>query len=115
MGHSSPAVSKHEREGKGEKSESSSCVCTEVMHLLNPRRITVQNPATGQDLCTYALRFSSPEFAFPIANAIQCDFSFAFRCTNGDPSCPFCLQGGLLVENTHRCAVVCSLESSSDA
>ena len=83
--------------------------------MLIPHRITVRNPATGQDLCTYALRFSSPESMFPIVNTAQRDFGFTFRRTNRDPPCPFCVQGGLLVENTGCCAVIGSFESSSDA
>ena len=50
---------------KGEKSMSFlSRVSVKIRRVLNIRRITVQNPATGQDLCTYALRFSSPESTF---------------------------------------------------
>jgi len=33
---------------------------SEIRPMLNYRRIVVRNPATGQDLCTYVLYFSSP-------------------------------------------------------
>ena len=117
MGRLSPAVSKRKREGvKGEKSMSFlSRVSVKIRRVLNIRRITVQNPATGQDLCTYALRFLSPESTFPIMNIAQRDFSFTFRRTVRGPSRPFGIQGGLLVENTRRCTVIGPLKSSSDA
>ena len=91
MGRSSLAASRRKREGvKGEKSASFLAhVGANVLRILNPRRITVQNPATGQDLCTYAPRFSSPVSTFPITNTAQSDFSFAFRRTKRDPSRPF--------------------------
>ena len=69
MGRSSREVSKRKKEGvKGEKS---ACFLvygdTEIGRTLNPHRIIVQNPATGQDLCTYVpLRFSSPRTTFSI-------------------------------------------------
>ena len=51
MGHSSQEVSKRMREEvKGEKSASFLVFCTRPM--LSRHRVTVRNPATGQDLCT---------------------------------------------------------------
>ena len=52
---------------------------------------------------------------FSIVNSAQGDFSFAFRRTHRDPPCPFGVQGGLLVENTRRRAVVGPCEPRSDA
>ena len=43
---------------RGKKSESFTSV--DVTPVLKHCRITVQNPATGQNLCTYALRSSNP-------------------------------------------------------
>jgi hypothetical protein len=59
MGHSSREPSKHRREVV--KSESFAAAnYVEIMLVLTLGRITVQNPATGQNLTTYALNFSSP-------------------------------------------------------
>lgn len=89
MDRSSRELSKRKREGaKGEKSASFPVFPgAEIKPMRNSCRIIVQNPATGQDLCTYALQLS--QSAFSIVNSTQRDFSLTFRCTKRDPSRPF--------------------------
>lgn len=99
------------KSGKGQKSGSFLVnICTRARPVLTLSRVTVLNPATGQNLCTYAHHFFNPTWTFSNLNSPQGDFSFTLRCTDRNPSCTFGLQGGLLVENTHCGAVSGSLE-----